>query len=46
MITSPSKANLKLSLLVMIEDTNSDTKSIAKVLSKEVINFQLSRGDK
>ncbi len=35
-----------MSLLVMIEDTNSDTKSIAKVLSKEVINFQLSRGDK
>ena len=35
-----------MSLLVMIEDTNSDTKSIAKALSKEIINFQLSRGDK
>jgi penicillin-binding protein 2 len=35
-----------MSLLVMVENTNSDTKSIAKILSKELINFQLSRGEK
>ena len=35
-----------MSLLVMVENTNSDTKSIAKTLSKELINFQLSRGEK
>tara|TARA_B100000676_G_scaffold224626_1_gene222084 strand:- start:29249 stop:31054 length:1806 start_codon:yes stop_codon:yes gene_type:complete len=27
------------SLIVLIEDTNSDTKSIAKILSKEIFNF-------
>ena len=33
-----------MSLLVMIEDTNSDTKGIAKSLSKDIFDFQLSRG--
>ena len=32
-----------MSLLVMIEDTNTDTKGIAKALSNEIINFELSR---
>ena len=34
-----------MSLLVMIEDTNSDTKGIAKALSKNIVDFQLSRGN-
>jgi len=37
------KNNL-LSLLVMIENTNTDTKGLAKQISKEIIDFQLSRG--
>ena len=36
--------NNLMSLLVMIEDTNSETKGIAKKISKNIVEFELSRG--
>ena len=36
--------NNLMSLLVMIEGTNSETKGIAKTLSKNIIEFELTRG--
>ena len=36
--------NHLMSLLVMIEDTNSETKGIAKKISKNIVEFELSRG--
>ena len=35
--------NNLMSLLVVIEDTDTETKGIAKKISKKIINFQLSR---
>ena len=35
-----------MSILVMVEDTNSDTKGVAKKISKEIIDFQLFRAKK
>ena len=35
--------NNLMSLLVVIEDTNTETKGIAKKITKKIINFQLSR---
>jgi len=35
--------NSLVSLVVLIEDTNTQTKSIAKVISKKIFNYLLER---